>query len=43
MVKEFHQMGTENKEREMKNYLRLKEMGVSQQFVKIYEQNSEEA
>ncbi len=43
MVKEFIKDCNENKRREMNNYKILKDLGVSQQFVKIYEQNSEEA
>ncbi len=42
MVKIFLKKGDKNKLKEMNNYKLLDEMGVSQQFVKIYEQNSEE-
>ena len=42
MVKQFIQNGYKNKKREMRNYKLLEENGVSQQFVKIYEQNSDE-
>ncbi len=42
MVKQFLQDSDEYKQREMKNYRLLEENGVSQQFVKIYDQNSEE-
>ena len=42
MVKQFIQDGNKNKKREMKNYKLLIENGVSQEFVKIYEQNLDE-
>ncbi len=42
MVKQFIQDGESNKQREMNNYKLLKEKGISQQFVKIYDQNLEE-
>ena len=42
MVKQFITYGDKNKKREMSNYKLLEENGVSQQFVKIYEQNSDE-
>ncbi len=42
MVKQFIYDGNKNKKREMRNYKLLEENGVSQQFVKIYEQNSNE-
>ncbi len=38
MVKEFFIDGDRNKKRQMKNFKLLKEKGVDQQFVKIYEQ-----
>ncbi len=42
MVKQFYENVNENKQREMNNYKFLIEKGVSQMFVKIYSQNSEE-
>ena len=42
MVKEYFINSDENKHREMNNYKIIKEKGLSQQFVKIYEQNQEE-
>ena len=42
MVKEFFQNSEKNIKREMKNYKDLKQKGVSQQIVKIYQQNQNE-
>ncbi len=44
MIKDFFYNAdkNKNKKRQMKNYKLLEEKGVSQQFVKIYDQNSYE-